>query len=156
MNNSKHLIILISIFTFLTSCQKADGLIDNKEERLMEECSEQPFSSKSALEENLIGEWKLVGYGNSVFEDEPQPDINLTISDTEIIFKFSDEDEELEDVISWEVDEINSPSGQFFRLNTTPARSELTLYQFCEKYMYGETSSINSTVARMYLYKKVR
>ena len=152
----KNLIILISILLFFISCEREDGLIDNKETKLMEECSENPFLSKSELEENLIGEWKLVGHGNSVFEDEPQPDINLIISNTEIIFDFSDEDETFVDSISWEIDEINSPAGQSFRLKTTPARSELTLYQFCEGYMYGKTSSINSTTARMYLYKKVR
>lgn len=159
MKNLKKLRILIAMLIFFASCEKInisqnDGLIDEGETRLMEECRANPFSSKSEVEAHFIGEWELIGHGNSVFGDEPEPDINLTISDEHIIIEYSDEYEEKVDTASWEIKEMNSPAGQSFWLETTPTISTLPIQYFCEDYMYGQTFSINATIGRMYLYKK--
>lgn len=163
MSNLKYLVSLITILIFLLSCGKKDdeeagindGLISEMEEKIMADCSENELSSKNEIENNLIGEWQLIGHGNSIFDEEPQPSINLTISNDDLIFEFKNDNVEILDTLSWEIEEINSPAGQFFRFNTAPVRSELLVTQFCEKYMYGQTSPLNADPARMYLYEKV-
>lgn len=50
-----------------------DGLIDENERIIMSECLETPLKSKNSIENNLIGDWKLIGHG----EDGFQPFLNL-------------------------------------------------------------------------------
>ena len=82
MKSTKALFSLFIIFSILTACSKKDttpsaafdcefvqndrdmdGLIDESERNLMEECRTNQLSSKAEIENNLIGEWELIGHG---------------------------------------------------------------------------------------------
>lgn len=159
MNSSKIIIILIAILSFLASCEEEnlsqDGLIDNEEMELMEACSDNLFTSKSEVEEHLIGTWNLIGYGNSADADRPHPSIHLTINETDLTIDYSDEDEEWTETVSWEIEETSTPAGQFFSLKTTPVQYMVKIQHFCKNYMYGIIASVRVDQELMFLYEKV-
>ena len=166
MSNLKYLASFIFILISLISCIESDnnndlelnnndGIIDEAERAIITECSENRFTSKSEIENNLIGEWELIGHGNSIFQDEREPRIELTISNDDLIIEYQDEHIDWIDTITWEVEEHNTATGQYFSLETEPEISQLTIYNFCENYMYLEISPIVADPAMMYLYQKV-
>ena len=158
MSDLKKVVIQILVLVFFISCGKEDinndGLIDDAERKIMMECSENLLESKSEIESNLIGKWTLIGHGTPIFQNVSQPIINLTISDINLIIEFKSENVEMIDTLFWEIEELNSSGSQSFNLNTTPKNTALIIHQFCEKYMYGETSPINDG-GNMYLYERV-
>ena len=159
MNISKTIYIFLILLPFLFACQEeaveSDGVIDDTERAIMTECSANLLTSKIDIEQNLIGEWQLIGHGTTLFQTFPQPNIYLTISEDELIFDYKNTNTTRLDTISWEIEEYNSSAGQSFLMNVTPNYTELVLFQFCENYMFGETSSINDG-GNMYLYEKVK
>ena len=161
MRNFNNLLSLMVILLLLTSCENVDvnslndGLIDEAERAIMDECSSNHLTLKSDIENNLIGEWELIGHGNSTALDESEPKIYLTISNDEIVIEYEDEDENWTDTVSWVVEEVNTSAGQFFRLETTPYHFEILISNFCENYMYLEVASVRVESTKMYLYEKV-
>ena len=168
MSNLKNLVILISILTFLISCGKEGGnneeLVDETESSLMNECDEMENSlmnecfenrlaSKTKITNNLIGEWTLIGYCQTVSPDTPQSEINLVFNDSLVVFE--NQTTNVIDTLQWEMEEINTGNGQSARLNIEGNYTELGIQVFCEKYMYLQTLTINTTVGYTYIYEKI-
>ena len=59
------LLIAISVVLF-SACLKSsdDGDITEDERALMTECDQNSLISQAEIENNLIGEWELVGFGH--------------------------------------------------------------------------------------------
>lgn len=162
MKNLYNIISLITLIVLFASCENIeidslnDGLIDDAERAIMDECSSNHLTSKSDIENSLIGEWELIGHGNSTAIDEIEPNIYLTISSENLIIEYQSAIENWTDTVTWEIEETNTPAGQFFRLETTPYHFEILISNFCENYMYLEVASVRVESTKMYLYEKVR
>jgi len=168
MSISKNVLALILILGFFTSCQDDDAnnemevelnfncetndsTINEAEQSLIAECTENNLSSKSEMENALLGEWELIAHGCSIFSEDPQPCINLTFSNDELILVFKDEFQEQTDTFSWEVIEINSSPI----LEITPSTSLLPIRSICNEYIHGFNLGLTGTSAKEYLYQKV-
>lgn len=128
-----------------------DGFIDETERATMNECSSNLLTSKSEIERNLIGEWKLVGHAEGWLPTISQPCAYLTFSKEELIFEFKNAETDTVTTHSWEIEAINSTGD--FRLNILPEYVEgLFVTQFCTNFMYGDATPSDGN---MYLYEKV-
>ena len=157
MNNLKNLVLLISFLAFSISCGKEDinqdGLIDKMESTIMNECFENSLTSKTDIENNLIGKWNLIGYGQTLFQDNPQPNITLNLNDSIIVFE--NQTANIVDTLQWEIEEISTGNKQSFLLKTEGNYIELGIQVFCKNYMYLQTLALNSTIGYTYIYEKI-
>ena len=164
--------LLVAALSILSSCNKKPvdcenqgcsfekndngkaGIVDATERALMNECSENEFTSKSEIENNLIGEWELIGFGDGYNHSrtESQPCANVTIRAEELTFYYSRTCRDTATVHSWELEEVNGAARTFFRLITFPQARGLYMTHFSPKYMY-----INAIIddSEMHLYRKV-
>ena len=130
-----------------------DGLIDATERALMDECSENAFTSKGEIEDNLIGEWELAGHGGWCGVSS-QPCAYITITADELTFEYKDAVTDTITTYSWELEERNWNGRTLFSLNTLPEVEEkIFMTNFCSNYMYIDLTSIDGN---MYLYGKVK
>lgn len=130
-----------------------DGLIDDSERMIMNECMENTLSSKSSIENNLIGEWELIGHGEGWIKSNSQPCGYMIISEDELTFEFRNEHIDIVSTHQWEIEEVNSSGSLSFKFNILPEPIEgLSIGQFCDKYMYGDATPRDGN---MYLYAKI-
>jgi len=168
MKHSKF--ILISILALFVSCEDTiifdnqndcvfeensnmDGFIDDTERAIMTDCRENPLTSKSEIENNLIGEWKLIGHGEGWIPTISQPCAYVTILDGVLAFEAEDSNIDTVTFHSWEIEEVNWSGSQYFVLNTTPLAYGLNINKFCNNYMYVDATPFDGN---MYLYEKVK
>lgn len=167
-------LIIVFLFTLITaiSCQEApkvlhsddcvfvqddeteDGKIDENEKSIMDQCKSDALETKSAIESNLIGEWKLIGHGEGWINKISQPCASISISETDLIFNVTNAVHDSQTTHSWEIDVIDTSNETIFRLTVEPAAPiDLAVKHFCEDYMY-----VNNTPSdgNMYLYQKVK
>jgi len=103
MESLKFIAVFVLILTLLVSCSKEadhctfvineaseDGLFDEMERAIINDCSENSFLSKSEIESNLIGEWELTGYAVGWFATVTQPCGYIVISEDQLTFKYED------------------------------------------------------------------
>jgi hypothetical protein len=125
-----------------------DGWIDSTEQAIMNECFENRFMTRQQIEDNLIGEWNLVGHGEGWLPKYSQPCANIIIKSDELIFDFEDGFIDTISTHQWSIKETNS--GEFF-LEAEPISFYLNFSTFCEEYIF-----LNHTPSdgNMYLYQK--
>ena len=98
-------VFFISIF-ILASCDSNDddlhdcsfeqidnnqgGIIDVTEQSLISQCNQSLLTTKSEIENNLIGEWELIGYGNGWSPTISKPCISIKISQNNLLIDFAD------------------------------------------------------------------
>lgn len=133
--------------------ENKDGLIDETERSLMEECRENKYSSKSEIVDNLIGEWQLIGHGEGWIPTVSQPCGYVTFTEEEYTLEYDDGSTDIEITSTWDIDVIESPAGTFFRFDldgefTYPLSAAI----FCPKYFYGDATPVDGN---MYLWEKV-
>lgn len=130
-----------------------DGVIDDNERKIMKECLENPLSSKSSIENNLIGEWELIGHGEGWIPTISQPCGYIRISEDELIYEFRNDRTDIVSVHQWNIQELNSNGSVSFKFNIIPKPTVgLSMSQFCDKYMYGDATPRDGN---MYLYAKI-
>ncbi len=165
--------ILIIIVALFAACEEAiltnqndcvfeennnmDGIIDSTEWAIMNDCTENAFTSKNEIENNLIGEWKLIGHGEGWVHTISQPCAYVTVLDDALILEYESGYSNVYyvDTVtlhSWQIEEVNWSGGQYFNLTTTPYAPGLYINQFCTNYMYGDATPSDGN---MYLYEKV-
>lgn len=173
MNKIFFYFFLITILVFNTSCQKnddfnatqndcvfiqndldLDGRIDDVEANLIAECSGNLLTTKAAIEENLIGNWRLIGYANGWQQTSSQPCAFISITENELIFSFENATINTTSTHQWEIEAIEFAPGLFsFKIITSPEpEAGLYISQFCASYMYSNATSRDGD---MYLYSKV-
>ncbi|MBK9254980.1 MAG: hypothetical protein IPM42_05785 [Saprospiraceae bacterium] len=131
-----------------------DGLINDSERKIMNNCTENLLSSKSDIETNLIGKWKLIGHGEGWLPTISQPCGYITISSDELIFEFRNNYIDTITTNEWEIEEVNSGISKYFKLKIDSEYQEgLWITNFCEHYMFGDATPSDGN---MYLYEKVK
>ena len=162
----KKLVPLLFLLTVLMSCNEDDinrhdcvfgqndeSLDAAEENAIMKECYESRLTSKSDIENNLIGKWELIGHGESWGNSNPKPCSYITIINNKLLlFQFKNERMDTATIHSWEVRE-RGVSGHSFYLFITPA-PPYSIYPkiFCNSYMYEDDRPVDGY---MHLYKKV-
>lgn len=129
-----------------------DGLIDDSERAIMDECMSNELTSISDIEQNLIGEWELVGHGEGWVPKISQPCAYLTISSESLTLDFHNSYTDTITNHTWEVEQ-DALGSIYFYLKTSDAKSALFINQFCEDYMYGDATPLDGN---MHLYQKVK
>ncbi len=126
-----------------------EGIIDNEEQEIMATCLENRLTTKEEIETNLIGTWKIIGYGGGWFPNGSTPCGNLEITTNEMTLKFTNEFIDTMIVHSWNV--IERQNGQFY-LETNPEFRSLLLSNFCAQYMFYNHTPFDGD---MYIYEKI-
>jgi len=149
-----------------TSCRKVDyvsqieceyvevtnpvgGFIDSIEMEIMLNCYEDRILDVNLVKENLIGTWKLVGYGAGWFPSVQHPCSILEISTDEVIHNFRNNTIDTTMTHSWDI--IDNNSG-LLRFEAEPdLLHSIGINIFCDKYMYGNFTPSDGD---MHLYEK--
>ena len=129
-----------------------DGIIDETERSLMEECAKNAFISNSDIEDNLIGEWELIGHGEGWLPTISQPCGYVTFAKSAYSMELHNGLIDTSISGSWFIESIENTSGTSFVLKTDSQFSPLTGAKFCPKYFYADATPRDGN---MYLYEKV-
>jgi len=129
-----------------------DGLIDDNERAIMDDCKSNALTSISEIEQNLIGEWELVGHGEGWVPRVSQPCAYLTITSESLSLDFNNGSTDTLTTHTWEVKQGDSGDLTFF-LKASESNFALFINQFCEEYMYGDATPVDGN---MHLYQKVK
>ena len=139
---------------FVQIDENMDGLIDEIERSIMNTCLQNPLLTAVDVENNLIGEWKLIGHGEGWIPTISQPCAYIVIKQDELILKFSNAIMDTTISTTWEIEEVNWSGGVFFRLKTSPENIEgLFISHFCNNFMFGDATPSDGN---MHLYEKIR
>ena len=110
------------------------------------------MTTKSEIENNLIGEWELIGYGNGWSPTISKPCISIKISQNNLLIDFADSNSSSISDHAWEIIETATSTGEIhFRLNMEPVFN-IGVSKFCDAYMYGDSTPRDGN---MYLFEKV-
>lgn len=135
------------------STDKSDnGVIDDEERAIMNDCRNQSLFSKNDIEENLIGAWELIGHGEGWFVSVPEPCGYLMISEDELRLEFTSAYRDTVSFHEWMIEEVINGSGSNFHLRVEPVAHEVAMTVFCESFMYVNNTPVDGN---MYLYEKV-
>lgn len=133
--------------------ENMDGLIDDSERLIMDECIANSLSSKSSIKANLIGEWRIIGHGEGWLPTISQPCGKITFSPEELTFEFRNEFIDTIRIFGWDIEEVNSGMFNYFKLIIDSDYQEgLWLTNFCENYIFGDATPSDGN---MYLYEKM-
>jgi hypothetical protein len=166
----KYLIVSIICLVSTYSCKKSDipqpflqsncpfvenpdamqGAVSQEEENIRTDCSNNLLSSKSEITQNLIGEWKLVGYGAGWIPSTSMPCSEFSFSPSNLVVHYHDSWIDTTINYTWTVEEDQN-SGHFF-LDTEP--SLITGFQinnFCKDFMYFDYMPLDGN---MHIYQK--
>lgn len=138
---------------FDPSDKSDNGIIDDEERGIMNECIIKALASREDIERNLIGEWQLVGHGEGWFVSVPEPCGYLTFSEDQLILDITSTYRDTVSSHEWMIEEVKDDLGSKFNLKIEPFAHELAITVFCESYMYGNFTPVDGN---MYLYEKVK
>lgn len=157
----KYLNLILIVLITLTSCSddeitkslECDKLTSREEaQNLMNQVNNEEFTDSTAIIENLIGEWGLIGVVSEWFEFEAgQECIKLTIDSNMI---------ELEDVntgstssTEWELKQIESNGFTVFYLETDEEiNHRMGMEIFSDNIMFGSGRWLDADI---YIYEKL-
>jgi len=138
---------------FVQNDESMDGQIDESERSIMLECTDNALSSKTSIAQNLLGEWKLIGHGEGWLHSYSQPCGYITITEEGLTVDFENANTKSTTDLTWEIQEINYPSGTIYSLKTSDAHEILFINNFSENYMFGDATPSDGN---MYLFEKVK
>lgn len=140
----------ISDCQFVEQANTTDGRWDESERNTVRDCQEDKLTSNEAIATNLIGEWELVGFGDSSFSNITQPCGYMVITNDELIFEFHSEYTDILSVHSWEIE------NQLLRVH--PPNKHLTMNVFCDQFMHGVFTDFGTFAVDVdqYIYEKVK
>lgn len=144
--NPKIFLLFFILVCIGLSCEDSlkleeDVRISNEELAVLEDCQNKPISTIKQIEENLIGNWKLVGYACGNCIDGRSPKVSISFQPGEGRIQYEDEFEKFDEGFTWRVEESNNIFGEkVLALKTKPIFSGLFADVFCQNYMaYNNT-----------------
>lgn len=138
--------------TFEQIDEDMDGLIDDNERSIMDDCMANELTSVSEIEQNLIGEWQLVGHGEGWVPLVSQPCAYITITEESLVLDFKNSTVDTVTTHTWEIEQ-DALGSLYFYLQTSDSKAALFINQFCDEYMYGDATPLDGN---MHLYQKVK
>jgi len=135
---------------FIQNDENMDGLIDETERTIMDDCFQSKFTSKNEIESNLIGEWELIGHGEGWTSSPSKPCSFITVSEDQLIFEYKDANLDTATSHDWQITEN---SNGIFTIKVTPEYPVgINISIYCDKNMYGDATPRDGN---MYLYQKI-
>lgn len=135
--------------TFEQGNANMDGIIDDNERAIMEECREDALSSKESIKENLIGTWELIGHGEGWFRTLSQPCSAISFGSNELIFTFANSYIDTTIISGWDIiDGFTSPVLE----SNIGSFGGVFINTFCSQYMFGDATPVDGN---MHLYEKI-
>jgi len=134
---------------FIDNSENKDGLIDEFERAVMDECMQNIILDKVVLKENLIGEWALIGHGEGWIISKSQPCSRISITSTELILEYENLYTDTITTHLWEL--IEFPDRLDLIISPDPING-IFISHFCTDYMFGDATPFDGN---MYLYKKL-
>jgi len=133
--------------------ENMDGAIDDQESELMQLEIDEAYNFKNEIEENLIGEWILVGHAAGFIVTESQPCAYLIIEENELTYKFENATIDSIYTSEWEIKETPTPTFSTFSLQTDEnSLPGLRIGVFSPQYMFGSNAAVDG---HTYIFKKV-
>lgn len=133
--------------------ENMDGFIDDNERTIMNECRESKITSKSELEDNLIGTWDIIGFGHGWVWSVSQPCSSISITEDNLTFKFSNDFLDTTIISGWEVTEVSTSSGEIVaEFSIEEGLPWFFINTVCSQYMFGDATPSDGN---MHLYEKV-
>ena len=152
--------LMILFVAILTSCNKSDKKsevpisINTVEELddIMDDCNDSRFQTKDELEDNLIGEWVLLGIRSGWINDFEKGDITLSIDKETIVLRDHSTGEVFETDWNLVFFEVNSYEYYYLETDEEGFDNRLGMETFCGDYMYGSGRVDDGNI---YVYAKV-
>ncbi len=121
-------------------------------DKMMRTCRESEFLSREEIENNLIGDWQLIGIRSGWVNEFEKKDIRLKIDAEKIVLNDRTTGEIFE--TDWELKfvEVNSYQYHYLETDEDGFNNRLGMETFCEEMMYG-TGRVDD--ADIYVYYKV-
>jgi len=138
--------------TYEENSEANDGFISEIEYTIMDECYDNRLTSKSEIEQNLIGGWELIGYGTFWNPNVTMPCVHLEITENEIINTIRNKTLDTTFIYTWQIKEYNHSNRNYFKLETEPNHLSQT-YVFCSDYMFYNLVPADLS---MYLFQKMK
>ena len=141
-------------FLFLSSCSTEDGpaddlFISEEERALMDDCRENLFTTGEDIRSNLIGDWKIIGYGCGFCAPHNPPNMEITFEESSGEFEFVSENDQQQFSFTWNIQLSTSPGTSGFLLSTTPDHFSLSFDNFCPDFMYFDHTSFDGLMILM-------
>ncbi|GAB5554347.1 MAG: hypothetical protein Sapg2KO_39380 [Saprospiraceae bacterium] len=133
-----------------------DITLSNEEKEILEQCRMEALKTKTQIEANLIGNWRLSGYscGFCSFSEAPnasanfKPDYSGTLN-----YQGWDGRRPIQS-FTWSVkDTIDLNGNPIFILHTEPNMTSLNATVFCQNYLYNTDGKTIADVP-IYIYAK--
>ncbi len=139
---------------FVQNDEDMDGAIDETENALIQQCIDDAYSSKEEIENNLIGEWKLIGHGQGWALNVSQPCAHIIVDENSLTFKFEDKFEELLITSEWEIVETTNSNNVSYQLElkNNVNHDAINMTSFSPELMFSNFLAIDGN---MYLYEKI-
>ena len=134
---------------FVQNDDDKDGLIDETEQSIMEDCRNNQITDRDELKSNLIGEWNIVGHGEGWIATVSQPCGRAIFTELELTFDFHSGYEDTTYVRNWDIIETES-GGLIFEV-IGGSVYPLNINVFCDDYMFFNHTPLDGN---MYLYEK--
>ena len=71
---------------FVQDDSTSDGLIDERERSIMDNCGNSEFTNFSEIKDNLTGDWELVGHGEGWLRSISQPCASIIFKENRLNF----------------------------------------------------------------------
>lgn len=140
----KHYLLGLATILLLSQCEKkitSPECILSSEDTFaaLEGCRNDVISEIAAISKNLVGDWKLVGYGCGFCGEHTPPEAYIVLTDTKGILTFDDAfDGDTVLTFEWYLEEITSTLEEkaTYRFKTAPSHYALNMDIFCEEFMF--------------------
>jgi len=122
--------------------------------KAMNECRDGVIPEASNISNNLVGEWKLVGYGCGFCVPHTPPEAYMILNETKGILMLKDDfDGDTLVTFNWRLEQITNTLEEkaTYRFKTEPFHYALNMDIFCEEFMFFDERPFDGS---LFLYQK--
>ena len=158
---NKLLSILFFTSLLLIACNKNESELENEVavesveelDAIMENCRNNEFETREEIENNLIGEWRLVGIRAGWIDDFTLGNITLNIDENKIVLNDLETGEVSETDWNLKFFEVNTYQFYYLETDEDVFNNRIGMETFCSDYMFGSGRVDDGST---YVYAKVR
>lgn len=121
---------------------------------VLEDCRNSLLSEATEIAENLVGKWKLVGYGCGFCAPHTPPEAHLVLTETKGLLTYKDAfDGDTLLTFDWRLEQIMNTleENATYRFKTEPSHYVLNMDIFCAEFMFFDERPFDGS---LFLYQK--
>lgn len=138
--------------TFIQDDETADGWYSETEIAILNDCLRNQFTLEEDIQQNLIGEWELIGHAMGWALPISLPCAHIIITEDELTFTYEDADVDEVTDHTWKIIQSSYFGTKIFKINVEPRNRLLEMHTFCTEYMFQDNTPNDGN---MYLYQKI-